>query len=141
MTIDLLPTIAGLIGAQLPSHPIDGLDIWPLIIADASAKSPHDALYFYWREELQAVRSGKWKLHFPHTYRTLSGRQGGTGGQPVKYDEDKTDWALFDLEKDIGETNDVAADNPEIVRRLQGMGEDFHKDLQQTSRAHDLVSQ
>ena len=33
MTIDLLPTVARLIGAELPKHPIDGKDIWPLPIS------------------------------------------------------------------------------------------------------------
>src|SRR6059036_37484 len=48
MTIDILPTIAGLIGARLPGHAIDGLDIWPLIAARPGAVSPDEAFYFYW---------------------------------------------------------------------------------------------
>ncbi len=80
MTIDLLPTLAQLIGAQAPSDRIiDGLDIWPLISGAPGAKSPHEAFYFYWGPELQAVRSGRWKLHFPHAYRSLAG-PGGHGG-------------------------------------------------------------
>ncbi|MBK8000452.1 MAG: sulfatase [Verrucomicrobia bacterium] len=47
MTIDVLPTIARLTGARLPIHPIDGLDIWPLLSGAKKATSPHDALYFY----------------------------------------------------------------------------------------------
>ena len=66
------------------------------------ARSPHDALYFYWNDSLEAVRSGRWKMHFPHSYRTLGGKEGGKGGQPVKYGEADTGLALFDLVKDPG---------------------------------------
>ena len=79
MTIDLLPTIAKLIGAKLPGHRIDGKNILPLMLKD-NAKSPQKAYYFYYGNQLQAVRQGKWKLHYPHGYRTMAGKQGGTGG-------------------------------------------------------------
>ena len=75
MTIDLLPTVAKLVGAELPPHKIDGLDIWPLLSGDPMAKNPHDAYYFYYENnQLQAVMSGNWKLQLPHTYRTLAGQ-------------------------------------------------------------------
>src|SRR5262249_909147 len=65
MSIDILPTMGKLAGAELPKLPIDGLDIWPLISGKPGARSPHEALYFYWFNHLQAVRSGRWKLHLP----------------------------------------------------------------------------
>ncbi len=129
MTIDLLPTIAGLTGTTPPQHKIDGLDIWPLISGDAKAKSPHEALYFYWGDHLQAVRSGKWKMHLPHDYRTLAGRKGGSGGIPVKYSQTKTGLALYDMEKDIGELHDVAKENPAVVRRLQALADKARAEL------------
>src|SRR5438874_8046416 len=107
MTIDLLPTLAGLAGAKLPTHPIDGKDVWPLLSGQKGAKSPHEAYYFYWDRELQAVRSGKWKLHLPHTYRSLEGKRGGKGGKPVPAKERKTPLALYDLEKDPGEKDNL----------------------------------
>ena len=85
MTIDILPTVAALVDAELPQHKIDGKDIWPLIAGVEGAKSPHEAYYFYYGGQLQAVRMGQWKLHFPHRYRTMNGRQGGTGGIPNAY--------------------------------------------------------
>src|SRR5215207_9695747 len=42
MTIDMLPTLARLSGAELPKLKIDGLDIWPLLVGEANAKNPHD---------------------------------------------------------------------------------------------------
>jgi arylsulfatase A len=128
MTIDLLPTIAKLAGAEVsPERKIDGLDIWPLIAGEPGAKSPHEALYIYWINDLQAIRSGKWKLHFPHDYRTAPNR--GTGGVVGPQGTEKTELALFDLEADIGETKNVAAENPEVVKRLQALAEVARDDL------------
>jgi arylsulfatase A len=129
MTIDILPTLAKLAGAPLPQHKIDGLDIWPLISAQPGAKSPHEALYFYWQRALQAVRSGKWKLHIAHDYRSLDGKPGGAGGKPVPYVQKKTGLALYDLEKDPGETTNVADRHPEIVEHLQRLAEKARADL------------
>lgn len=129
MTIDILPTIAEIIGAQLPPHPIDGLSILPLIRGDAGAKSPHQALYFYWGRELHAVRMGKWKLHFPHQYRTLAGRPGGTGGEPVPYEQASIGLALFDLEADPGETTNVAELYPQVVQEIETLADAMREDL------------
>ena len=118
MTIDVLPTVAKLIGASLPQHPIDGRDIWPLIANEADAKSPQEAYYFYWGNELQAVRSGSWKLHFAHGYRSLGNRSGGKDGVPAKYDNLTIEQSLFNLESDPGETQNVANQHPEVVQNL-----------------------
>ena len=141
MTIDLFPTLASLVGAEMPKNKIDGLDIWPLMTGDLSAKSPHDALYFYWGNELYAVRSGKWKVHFPYSYRTLAGGPGGSGGVPVKYGTAEIDLALFDLENDIGEQTNVIADYPEIAKRLTNMAKKFDMELQNNRRSHGVVSE
>jgi arylsulfatase A-like enzyme len=129
MTIDLLPTIAKLAGAELPKHKIDGLDIWPLIAGKPNAKNPHDAYYFYWNRELQAVRSGKWKLHFPHKYISLDDKPGGKDGRPARYVQRETPLALFDLAEDMGETTNVAAKHPEIVKRLKELADKAREDL------------
>ncbi|MBU63270.1 MAG: arylsulfatase [Opitutae bacterium] len=133
MTIDILPTIAHLIGAKLPKHRIDGKNIWPLFTGDKS-KTPHKAYYFYYGNQLQAVRAGKWKLHFPHGYRTLAGRPGGKGGIPTNYSQAKIGLALFDLEKDIGETTDLKDRHPKIMEDLSNLGKAFHANLQKTKR-------
>jgi arylsulfatase A-like enzyme len=129
MTIDILPTVAHLIGAELPNHKIDGKNIWPLVAGEPGARSPHEAYYFYWGNQLQAVRMGNWKLHFPHTYRTLSGRKGGTGGIPVKYDETEIGLSLFNLETDIAETTDVKEQHPDVVASMQKLADQMRADL------------
>jgi arylsulfatase A-like enzyme len=130
MTIDLLPTIARLAGAEAPTdHTIDGLDIWPLISSQPGAKSPHDAFYFYWNAGLEAIRSGPWKLHFPHKYRTLAGTTGGTGGKPHAYEQGEIGLALYNLEIDVGETTDVADQHPDVVARLKESADRARDDL------------
>ena len=98
------------------------------MFGEPDAESPHDALYFYWGRELQAVRSGQWKLHFPHQFRSLDGA-GGTGGTPSPYVQRKIDVALFDLQNDIGETTDVQDDHPEVVARLKELADRARADL------------
>lgn len=129
MTIDILPTVARLIGAALPEHPIDGKDIWPLMSGAAGARSPQEAYYFYYGNQLQAVRSGRWKLHFPHDYRSLDGQPGGRDGIPARYVNKSIGLALFDLEADIGETTNVAEQHPDVVARLQVLGEAMREEL------------
>jgi len=123
MTIDLLPTIANLIHADLPKHTIDGMDVWPVISGQSGARNPHRAYWFYYAQnELQAVVSGdgRWKLQLPHTFRTLGGRPGGRDGTPAPYENREIVTAeLYDLVHDISETNNVAAQNPDVVRRLE----------------------
>lgn len=127
MSIDLLPTLAKLIGAARPERKIDGLDIGPLIFGDKDAKSPHEALLFYWGAELHAIRSGDWKLHFPHSYRTVV--TPGKDGQPGPYRQAQTGLSLYNLREDIGETNDVQAAHPEVVTRLKGLADAARADL------------
>lgn len=129
MTIDLLPTIAHLVGAELPKHPIDGRNIWALVVGPPDAPSPQAAYYFYWDEHLQAVRMGRWKLHFPHPYRTLAGRAGGTGGQPVAYQNARIELALFDLQTDPGETTNLADKHPDVVAQIEGLAEAVRAEL------------
>lgn len=129
MTIDILPTLARLAGADVPADPpIDGRDIWPLISGQPGATCPHEALYFYWGQALEAVRSGRWKLHFPHEYRTLGGEP-GRDGRPGPYVQARIGLALFDLQADIGETRDVAAEHPDVVARLKALADAARDDL------------
>ncbi|RMF93222.1 MAG: arylsulfatase [Planctomycetota bacterium] len=130
-TIDILPTMAYLIGGELPQDRIiDGKNIWPLMAGEPGAKTPHEAYYYYWGRHLQAIRSGKWKLHFPHKYRSME--QGGTpgkDGQPGPYVQAEIGLSLFDLEADIGERHNVADAHPEVVARLQALADKARADL------------
>jgi len=126
-TIDILPTIAEITGAKLSDNKIDGETILPLM-TDAEAKTPHDAYFYYYGTGLHAVRSGDWKLHFPHPYRSLTGEP-GKDGLPNGYTQKKCGLELYNLAEDIGESRDVAAENPEVVAKLEKLGEAMRKEL------------
>jgi arylsulfatase len=130
MAIDILPTIASLTGAPLPEQKIDGRNVWPVLTGKMN-ESPHEAYFFYYHtNELHAVRSDDWKLYFPHHYRTLNGRKGGTGGIPVEYDYvDLEEVSLYNLENDPTENNNVAKTNPDIVNRLTLLADSMRSEL------------
>jgi arylsulfatase A-like enzyme len=119
-TLDLLPTLARLAGTEAPDDRIiDGKDIWPLMAGFEGAKSPHEAFYYYQMDQLQAVRSGRWKLHLPLKVKRRNWGQ-GTPNTPMK---------LYDLKDDIGEKNDVADKHPDVVERLLGLAEKARQDI------------
>lgn len=97
----------------------EGRDVWPLLSGQASAKSPHEAFYFYYMDQLQAVRSGRWKLHLP-----LEAKRTNlvNGTAPAEAE-------LYDLDTDIGETNNVAAAHPDFVQRLTALAAAARTDL------------
>jgi arylsulfatase len=136
MTIDLLPTLAQLIGAAPPALPVDGRDVWPLLSGQPDAASPHTGYgLWYAQNELQAVISGdgRWKLLLPHRYRTLNGRPGGTRGQPVRYENTQlSSPALYDLQNDISESTDVAPTHPDVMERLLAFAESCRNELGDT---------
>lgn len=106
--MDLLPTFAGLADAKLPANrKLDGGDIWPLLKGDPSARSPHENYLYYRGLNLQAVRSGPWKLHLE------SGE-------------------LYHLIDDISEANNVAKDHADVVAKLRGIAESTKNDLAPT---------
>ncbi|MCA9122398.1 MAG: sulfatase-like hydrolase/transferase [Planctomycetales bacterium] len=103
--MDILPTFVKLAGGMAPQdRKLDGGDIWPILAGDPNAKSPHETFYYYRGLNLQAIRSGSWKLHLA---------QGD----------------LYNLDRDIGESQDVAKEHPEIVARLRKLAEETDKDL------------
>ena len=149
MSIDLLPTLVEAVGGKSPTLKIDGRSALPLLRGTDDTPA-HEALFFYAGEELHAVRVGRWKLHFDHPYlsnRGLPGRGGKPSGhgtyEPLPITDSSMDaiasrhgqkvsrqaQALFDLTTDAGETHDVSAQHPEIVRRLAALAEPVRADL------------
>ncbi len=130
MTIDLLPTIAFLTGANLPSAKIDGKNIWT-VLTGKSKESPQEAYYFYYKvNELHGIRWQNWKMYFPHSYRSLNGREGRTDGFPISYDQNTVnEIELYDLANDISETMNVASRNPKVVVKMQQLAEEMRMEL------------
>jgi len=131
MTIDLFPTIARIVGAPLPTHPIDGLDITDLLTAQPGAKCPHEVFYHYYRTgELQAVRSGPWKMILPHDVLCIDPNSIGGNGKPGKSIPRKiVSPELYRLDYDLGETKDLASLSPEVMKRLSAYCDNARADL------------
>jgi arylsulfatase len=147
--LDLLPTLAKLIGSDLPKAKIDGVDLSPLLLGEKNATGRPSFAYFS-GSELHAIRSGKWKLHFPHEYLTVNGPP-GKGGKPANYENmkpkaieesgirgiasrhgykvEKIELSLIDLTIDPGEKKDVSAAHPDVVKRLTAMANELRQDL------------
>lgn len=108
--IDILPTLAEVVGGSMPvDRIIDGKSILPIMRGDDGATTPHEAFFYYMMLRLEAVRSGKWKLHVAKT------------GDPVQM--------LYDLENDIGERHNVYDEHPDVVADLMAKVEACRKDL------------
>jgi arylsulfatase A len=102
--MDWLPTFAAITNARIPiDRKLDGLDITSVIHGDASS-GPRNVFYYFRGLQLQAVRQGPWKLH-------LKGKQ------------------LFDLERNIGESVNVAGDHPDVVAQLMQLVAAMDRDL------------
>ena len=131
MTIDVFPTIAGIIDAQLPDLPIDGKDAIDVLTSEDGAVSPQDVyLFYYGRNNLEAIQCGRWRLHLPHTYRSMEGRPGGTGGKPTAYTYGiEQPLALYDILIDPGETTDVMNAHPGVVAHMLDLAESARADL------------
>jgi arylsulfatase A-like enzyme len=130
MTIDVLPTVAGLVGAPPPARRIDGRDVWPVIEGRHGARNPHPAYFIYYgMGELQAVIAGSWKLFLPHRSQTLANGRGGTNGTPASYRPLPVGLELYDLAGDPGERHNVAGMHPEVVQSLLRHAEEARLDL------------
>ena len=123
--LDILPTLVNLAGGKLPSdRKIDGGDIWSILAGAPGAKSPHDVFYYFRGMKLEGVRSGAWKLRLAAAAETAP--KGAPGRRTkVKAGEDQ----LFNLDTDIGESQNVAPDHPDLVQRLRALGESMDSDL------------
>ena len=122
-TMDMMPTLARLAGGKVPDdRVIDGNDITDLMHGVAGAKSQKKAFYYYQQTHLQAVRVGKWKLHLPGPRHWLGYFK---VEDAIRIDKEH----LYDLEADIGERNNVAAQHPEVVAALMKHVEHARDDI------------
>ena len=132
-TIDILPTFAEIARATLPTRRIDGVSILPLLRGDKGA-DPRSVIWLYFGQTLTGIREGKWKLQLPHTSLTYEGYKPGRDGIPGKIGTRKLELALYDLEADVGEQTDVAAQHPDIVARLRKIADAARADLGDTDK-------
>lgn len=126
-TMDVLPTFVRLAGGKVRQDSrIDGHDIRPLITGERGATAPYDAFFYYDGDQLQAVRSGPWKLFLPlAAFRQHPHFRKGEPATPL----------LFHLRDDIGSTTNVAAQHPDVVARLSALAEQARTRLGDRGRA------
>ncbi|WP_411029802.1 sulfatase [Spongiimicrobium sp. 3-5] len=130
MGIDVLPTIAELTESALPKTIIDGKSVLK-VLSGESTESPQEAYFFYYRvNELFGVRYDKWKMYFPHRYRTMEGQKPGRDGLPGSYAYvDLEEIELYDLSNDISETKNVADNFPEVVAKIDSLANQMRSRL------------
>jgi arylsulfatase A len=141
-TLDLLPTLAKLAGTKPPrNRAIDGKDIWPLL-TKPGARSPHQLFCYYLDNQLQAVRDGRWKLILEQgEYPSLTTIMYTNRPQVMQRHFPLRDRPeLYDLETDVSEKQDVAADHPDVVNRLKKLAGDFDRRLQSDRRPEAVVT-
>ena len=107
-TMDFLPSITSLIGGELPSKKIDGIDMSKLFFSNNSA-SKRESFLYYNEDELEAIRYKNWKLHFKKEGKLIN--------------------ELYDLGNDIGEEVNLYNENKEIVTELSSLADDYRKSL------------
>lgn len=107
--LDILPTLANMVGASVP-HQTDGIDIWPMLSGAADSIERDPLLYFDWWT-ITAARVGSFKIHFSR-YNTLPYVPPPAEGKimlPLPKPE------LYDLSNDADEGSDLADELPNIV--------------------------
>jgi arylsulfatase A len=114
-TIDVLPTCLKIAGAEVPAHPvIDGRDLSPLLFGQ-SKDTQREAHYYFSSYNLQAVRQGPWKLALMP--------QGNARTKGQVEDDAKINPRLYNLDQEIDERSNLAAQRPDIVAKLTALAE------------------
>ena len=128
--LDILPTIVEATGAKMPKRRIDGVSLLSVLSGNTTLNPRTTFLYYYRRNNLEAVRDENWKLVFPHPGRTYVGFSAGKDGMPGGANENFAfEGGLYDLRRDPGERYNVIADNPEVVKRLTHLAEEARQDI------------
>jgi arylsulfatase A len=128
--MDILPTVSHLAGTQPPDdRVIDGHNILPILTNKPDAESPYDEMgfFYYYREQLQAVRSGPWKLYLP-LEKKLKKPDGSFEGAG------RFEAELYNVRKDISETLELATEHPDIVERLLDLATKARTDIGDVGR-------
>ena len=127
--IDILPSFAKLSGAKLPDLKIDGVDISELWMGNFNATPRDNILFYYGKNNLNAVRKGNWKLVLPHTWQSYDAKPGmdGHGGPRIRKTVEKPE--LYNMMRDPGEQFNVIEYFPGIAEEIMPLVEEARKEL------------
>src|SRR6185437_4726285 len=118
--MDLFPTCVEIAGGTLPpDRVIDGKSLVDFM--EGKAPSPEHEFFYYSGRRLFAVRAGNWKVHFIRRKRGPKGHL----STPVYCHPPE----LYNLEKDPGERDNVAADHPDLIERLSRIALNFQASM------------
>ncbi|WP_336516646.1 sulfatase [Pollutibacter soli] len=124
--MDILPTIADICEAGLPSQKIDGLSFRGLMEGKPGKGPRSEFVYYYERNNLKAIRKDGWKLNFPCRSQTYGPPATiGKDGYPGQYGSDTVYLALYNLYTDPGEDRDLKAHFPDVVRQLDSIAQKY----------------
>ena len=134
-TIDLLPTIAALTNTPLPTeNKIDGLDASRLLLSEGEVDGPRsEFLYYTSRGALEGIRKDNWKLLVKQ--KGGGKNQKGKGKGNAQNANSSPEVLLFDLDADIGEQNNLAGENPEVVKSLRARMTELDAEVEANARA------
>lgn len=128
--IDLFPTLAEISKAPLPQRKIDGVSLLPLLKEEKDANPRKAFVYYFKKNDLEAVTDGTFKLIFPHTYRSYEAYVPGNDGQPGNLSTSEVNKCeLYDLRRDPGERYDVISQYPEIAAKLMKIADETRAEL------------
>ena len=128
--IDLFPTFAEISGAPLPERKIDGVSLLALMRGEEGANPRESFVYYYNKNDLEAVTDGMFKLVFPHKYVTYGAYEPGNDGQPGKLANlEVMKPELYDLRRDPGERYNVISQYPEVVAKLMRIADQKREEL------------
>lgn len=127
--IDIFPTVAAITKAKLPKHKIDGVNILPLLKGDFEANPRKSFVYYFKKNNLEAVTDGSFKLVYPHKHRTYAFAPGKDGKKGKLMNVKFKQTELYDLRRDPGERYNVIDQYPDVVKKLNGIAKEMRKDL------------
>lgn len=128
--IDLFPTFAELTNAPLPDRKIDGVSLVSLMESKKDANPRESFVYYFNKNDLEAVTDGMFKLVFPHKYAAYGVYAPGNDGMPGKLTLDELkNIELYDLRRDPGERYNVITQYPDVVMKLTQIANKMRDEL------------
>lgn len=97
---DVLPTVADIAGVRLKPE-TDGISFYPTLTGAPEDQKEHDYLFWEFHERKYSEQAIRWREY-----------------KAVRHDP-AGELELYNLEEDLGETNDISSTHPQVVARLE----------------------